>query len=233
MIILPADKATDQVESLAARYSGLQITEANSSQIRLRGSIRVYRTAYDFTVNKEYNIELLIPVDSDLLPCVYEIGNQIDKEYPHRYSDGKLCLETDTAIKLRFFDGLDLIEWMDEFVEPYFFSYEYYCRFGTFPFGERPHDLKGMIDTYKEQFHEEDDQAVFIFLKHIATGQYRGHHLCPCGSGKRLRYCHGYVLYPFMTDQRKREIASSDFFTIMEEIKRYENARQNNTATKL
>ena len=66
MIILPADKATGQVESLVAKYSGLQITEANSSRIRLRGSIRVYRTAYDFTVNKEYNIELLIPVIRDV-----------------------------------------------------------------------------------------------------------------------------------------------------------------------
>ena len=191
MIILPADKATGQVESLIAKYSGLQIMEANSSQIRLRGSIRVYRTAYDFTVDNEYNIELLIPVDSDQLPSVCEIGNAIDAIYPHRYSDGKLCVETDTAIRLRFSEGFDLIEWMDEYVEPYFFTYEYYIRFGVFPFGERPHALKGMIDTYKEQFHEEDDQVVFKFLKHIATGQYRGHHLCPCGSGKKYKNCCG------------------------------------------
>ncbi len=230
MIVLSSSEASAQIGSLTAKYPDLHIVEANPSQIRLRGCIRVYKTAFGFTVNHVYSIELLIPLDSDNLPSVYDIGNEIDSKYQHYYADRKLCLETDTTIRLRFSDGIDLIEWMDEFVEPYFFSYEYYQRFGVFPFGERPHGLEGIIDTYKEQFHENDPVIVLQLMKYIVTNQYRGHQLCPCGSKKRLRDCHGDVLFPCMTDQHKREIVSSDVGLIIKEIKKYENAR-NDIAT--
>jgi hypothetical protein len=225
MITLTSENATAQIDSLLEKYPDLAITEASSSQIRLRGSIHVYRNAVGFTVNHDYNIELLIPIGSDQLPSVYETGNNMDVKYQHRYRDGKLCLETDTAIRLRFYDGIVLLEWMDEFVEPYFFSYEYYQRFGSFPFGERPHGFEGMIDTYKEEFREHDPKIVNRLLKHIATHQYRGYQLCPCGSCKRLRDCHGKLLYPYMTDQRKQEIIASDVAFWKEDMNRSEAAK--------
>ena len=118
MITLASENATAQIDSLLEKYPELAVTETSSSQIRLRGSIHVYRHAAGFTVNHDYNIELLIPIGSDQLPSVYETGNNMDVKYQHRYRDGKLCLETDTAIRLRFYDGIVLLEWMDEFVEP-------------------------------------------------------------------------------------------------------------------
>ena len=225
MITLTSENATAQIDSLLEKYPDLAITEASSSQIRLRGSIHVYRRAVGFTVNHDYNLELLIPIDSDQLPSVYETDNNFDVMYQHRYRDGKLCLETDTAIRLRFYEGIVLLEWMDEFVEPYFFSYEYYQRFGSFPFGERPHGFEGMLDTYKGQFHESNPKIVIQFLKHIAAHEYRGHQLCPCGSNEHLRNCHGKVLYPYMTDRRKQAIVSLDITFWAEDIKRYDKTR--------
>lgn len=225
MITLTSENANAQINAILEKYPDLHIVEANSSQIRLRGSIHVNRKAVEFTVNHHYMVELLIPVDSNQLPSVYEIGEDIDAGYQHRYSDGKLCLETDTTIRLRFCEGINLLEWMDVFVEPYFFSYEYYQRFGLFPFGERPHGIEGVIDTYKEQFHETDPVTVVRLLKYIATGRYRGHQTCPCGSKRRIRDCHGEILFTYMTNQQKKEIVASDVSFLMEEINKYENAR--------
>lgn len=100
--------------------------------------------------------KIVIPIESEKLPYVLDAGNHIDCNYPHRYLNGKLCLETDTSIRVRFVDGFSLEAWLEEFVEPYYFSYEFYQRYGEFPFGERGHDWKGIIQTYSDYFNEPD-----------------------------------------------------------------------------
>ena len=156
----------------------------------------------------------------------------IDSDYPHRYSDGSLCLETSTTIRLRFVDGFDLVAWMDEFVEPYFFSYEYYDRYGSFPFGERPHGLNGVIHTYQELFHTDDLEKACLLLRYVAESTYRGHAPCPCGSGERLRKCHGQYLQPFMMNPKKKAIALSDLQYLRKELTAIEHPRRNNTKAK-
>ena len=42
-----------------------------------------------------------------------------------------------------------------------------------------------------------------ILLKVMADGTYRGHHLCPCQSGKILRKCHGPVMLDLVKQQSK------------------------------
>ena len=39
---------------------------------------------------------------------------------------------------------------MENIVEPYYYSYEYFSRFGEFPYGDRGHDLVGVIETYQQ-----------------------------------------------------------------------------------
>ena len=80
---------------------------------------------------------------------------------------------------------------MEEFVEVYYFSYEYYSRFGVFPFGERSHNELGILETYKDYFSTNDIVDAYKILKFICSSHYRGHYPCPCGSNLRLRNCHG------------------------------------------
>ena len=225
-------EACEQVQRLLTAYPKLNVVKSDPTIIQLCGSIEIYRSACNYTLQKEYPIEIIIPLDNDKLPTVIETNNMIDSDYPHRYSDGSLCLETSTTIRLRFVDGFDLVAWMDEFVEPYFFSYEYYDRYGSFPFGERPHGLNGVIHTYQELFHTDDLEKACLLLRYAAESAYRGHAPCPCGSGERLRKCHGQYLQPFMMNPKKKAIALLDLQYLRKELTAIEHPRRNNAKAK-
>ena len=110
---------------------------------------------------------------------------------------------------------------MHDFVEPYYFSYEYFMKYGEFPFGERPHGTLGIVQTYREVFKESDDALILKFIKYIATNNYRGHLPCPCGSGKRTRNCHGKMLLQILNKKKLKSIITEDYITI-KNGKRYE-----------
>lgn len=186
-MIFSKESALQQVNSLLQIYDKLHIEKESNQEIILTGEILVNRTASSYTLYKTYHIEVHIPFESDKLPYVFDIGNAIDSNYNHQYKDEPLCLETDFAIRIRFVDGLNLVSWMQEFVEPYFFSYEYYQRFGCFPFGERSHGIEGILQSFGDVFQETDNIKVCKILMFIYSDRYRGHLPCPCGSGKNIR----------------------------------------------
>ena len=111
---------------------------------------------------------------------------------------------------------------MENTVESYFYSYEYYIRFGEFPFGERGHDLIGIVEAYQEIFNEQDIFKVYKLLQAISLRKYKGHLLCPCNSGIITRKCHGNYIYPFIYDDQLHHIAQKDYMNIREEIKKYD-----------
>ncbi len=131
--------------------------------------------------------------------------------FVNEYKNGVLCLETDTTIRIRFLDGFSLVVWVQEFVEPYYFSYEFFQRYGEFPFGERKHGLEGIVETYQELFQEENPVKVLAIMRSICEHTYRGHSLCPCGSKQRLRLCHGPSIMKYYTDNRLKEIVQVDY----------------------
>ena len=227
MITISAENASEQIAELTKKYSTLSVIESDASRVRLRGEIAVYRTACGFTVDRSYNVEVIVPINSYELPFVVDLDGAIDDSFVHRYKNGQLCLETDTTVRWRFVDGFNLSEWVDEYVEPYFFSYEYYRRFGCFPFGERPHGLEGVLNTYQDILHEPDLKKVISLMAYCVDKRYRGHVSCPCGSGKKLRCCHGNVLFSIMSDPNKKEIVSLDVNFIRKAISNHESPRKN------
>lgn len=231
-MIVSKESAVQQVTNLLHRYKNLHVNAMDEKRISLMGSITVNMSSLGFTLYKTYRVEVIIPLDSDELPYVLDIGNQIDSGYPHRYADGKLCLETDTNIRIRFIDEFSLEIWMSEYVETYFFSYEFYQRYGEFPFGERGHGWDGIIQTYSDFFHEADGVKAIKIMASISNGKYRGHALCPCGSGQKLRSCHGLFIMKFYTDNRLKEIVRKDFFLLKEAVQKYNEQQYNTGAAK-
>ena len=210
-MIYSAEKIQSQIELLLNKYHGLRIAISTESVIRLNGKILVYRVYNDFPVYEEFSVDIEIPLGEDSIPTIFDTGKQILESYPHRYPDGKLCLATDTEIKLAFEDGYTLLDWMENFVEPYFYSYKYYLRFHTFPFGERSHGHLGTLETYQDIFCVASTAEAFKLMSYVVKVPYRGHHLCPCNSGKKIRNCHGEKLLPFYLSQRKRTILHNDY----------------------
>lgn len=209
-MILTAQQAQQQLNSLLMKYPELTVTEMSDSCICLCGKILVHRVIHDFSLHQKYDIEVHIPLNSDELPFIRDADQYIDPYYHHSYISGKLCLETDSKIKIRFINGFNLLEWMDEFVEPYFVSYEYYRLYGEFPNGERQHGILGVIESYQDLLHTDTLVTTYKMMLHIRDNAYRGHHTCPCGSSIHLRACHGKWVLPFYTDKRIRNIMLKD-----------------------
>lgn len=61
---------------------------------------------------------------------------------------------------------------MIEYVEPYYFSYEFFQRYGEFPFGERGHDWEGIIQTYSDYFNEPDVVKTIKLMAFISGQKY-------------------------------------------------------------
>lgn len=221
-MIFTRESAQQQIVDLLRIQSGLHIKSETEKRIELTGEILVNCESKGYFLSDRYAVEIVIPLGSDKLPFVIDKGNRIAKDYPHRYKNGELCLETDTIIRIHFLDGFSLTEWINDFVEPYYFSYEFYQRYGEFPFGERGHGLQGILETYQELFQEENLAKVYALMKSICKDTYRGHLLCPCGSGKRFRVCHGQMVMKYYTDNRLKEIVRADYKAISSAVTYYE-----------
>jgi hypothetical protein len=217
-MIFTIETVTPQIAQMLHKYPDLAVVQSDSQMVRLHGHILVFRIYNDFNLRKTYTLDVVIPIGSDELPFVIDIERQIKQDYHHYYPNGKLCLATDSQIRISFIDGFDLIEWMSEFVELYYFSYEYYERFGIFPFGERTHGSWGIIQTYQDFLMAKDGFETYKLMHFIKNQVYRGHHPCPCRSGKSLRNCHGQAMLRFYKDVRIKKIMTDDLDAFDKEL---------------
>lgn len=73
----------------------------------------------------------------------------------------------------------------------YFVSQTYYEVRGEWPFGERSHGRLGIIEAYGDILGIYPNEGTITDYLHLLSRQkIKGHALCPCGSGRRLRLCH-------------------------------------------
>lgn len=181
------------IGKLVSMYPNLVYYRSEQSNVAyINGTFQIQRVHDGFVVNQEYSISIkLIDID---IPCVsvQETGGAIDRHYPHFMSDHSLCLGVNSEILLRCYDGegFDIFLWFDIYVIPYFFSYEFYKVRGYYPFGERSHGIDGILEFYTEFFNVKSIVTAFECMKFVLTQPCKGHLLCPCGSGERLRVCH-------------------------------------------
>ncbi len=203
-----------QLNDFLKLYPTLKIVKETNNELVLAGKVNIFCRAKQFSLCKDYNIRVVFFKDLSILPRVFELDDEIDSSYEHKYQDGGLCLETDAAIWFNFIDGFDISEWFDKYVKSYFVSYEYKKKYGSYPFGDRRHGVDGIIDYYGELFKIKDDNAVQLIMYHIVSNDYRGHQPCPCGSGKRTRDCHGNEMLRFYNDHRLKKILTEDLAQI-------------------
>ena len=141
----------------------------------------------------EYEIEITVSKQFPKeVPKVKCLRDDIPASFEHYYEDGTLCLGA--ACELYDFLAAKpfLKSFIEEIVMSYFYSVSYYKRYGVAPYGERSHGVRGIEEAYKERYAVGDQDVLIQLLLYIVGIQrYRGHICCPCGSGKKLRNCHG------------------------------------------
>ncbi len=219
----------DDLEKLFFDYPDLHLDGETNEGFEISGSLHINKVFNEFPVNEEYEVSLYIPKClPKQLPYVYETSGKVSDDYSHKYINHKLCLGTDIELLIDFLDGMNITKWISTYVVSYFYSYEYYMRFGEYPFGERSHGIWGPLEFYQKYFELSSLPDTMSFLQNIYQKPYRGHLSCPCNSGKKTRECHGEKLLRLYRLGIINRV-NDDYNIVLQEVKKYNESDKNRT----
>lgn len=176
---------------MAQVFPGLTLSEDVTGRWVVRGNLSFRATFGGTTIEDAYEVLIRIPKDyPNSPPSVQETGGRIPATF-HQYSDRSLCLGAPVEVSRRFRGDPRLLGFVQTMVVEYLFGYSHLQQRGTLPYGELSHGFRGILEYYQGYFGITNSRTLLALLKILAEGSYKGHHLCPCGSGKIMRRCHG------------------------------------------
>lgn len=155
---------------------------------------------------------------------VFDYPENID----HIYEDGNVCLATIGEMIYFLHKNPSLIAFINKFINSFIYTLDWFDKYKTYPFGDRKHGYRGLLDYYLNDLNLNKEQyKAMVFI--IYNDMYRGHMPCICGSGKRLRSCHGKYILPIITNALyKREFLYEASMILTEDGKMSEKNPQNN-----
>jgi hypothetical protein len=149
-------------------------------------------------------------------PKVKEVAGRIPPSFHRQADDGSLCLGSPLEVEIRFSAEKTLAAFATKLIIPYLYSFSYFEKHKTMPFGELPHGGEGLLADYTQKFSAASETEVCRILAALAKGCYRGHDPCCCGSGRRMRHCHGTTIQYFRQfrdpDQFKCDLLSIQYY---------------------
>lgn len=211
---------------LSAKYVDLSISQVNADTWIISGLLRFSASVHDKgVIDDEYKIKITLPPDyPNIPPTAEEISGRIPKEFHTNKQDGTLCVAAALEARIKFAECPTLIGFVENLLIPYLYSFSYKEKYGNLPYGELSHGAKGLLEYYRDFFNVSDDSYVVGLLRIISDDNYRGHHDCPCESGKILRQCHGSQLLYIAKYQTPAEFLK-DYLQIVNYI--FENKEDN------
>lgn len=167
------------------------------------GTRVILRGRYDIReegeVIESFALEIELPSDSPRgLPKVWEIGGRIPRVAdPHHVNvgDGTLCVLLPEAFWLEHPSGRSLSEYLEDPLRTHLAGQSLVLRGHDWPAGEWRHGSGGIFQFYIELFGTTEAQQLREFFELLVRDRVKGHWGCPCGSGKKLRHCHGPQVY--------------------------------------
>lgn len=185
---------SENIFRMKEKYPLLKYRESEGENVFL-GELFLNHLYKDVRMTGNFEVKIIVPRDFPLaLPAVFEVSEKIDKEYPHKYTNNQLCLASNLELKMYFKENSDISAFVEDYIIPYLYTYKYYKEYGVYPYGERSHDYLGDLEYLKELLKINDWRQLFNIMAFVAHSPYRGHLMCPCGSGLRLRNCHGQTI---------------------------------------
>lgn len=198
-----------EIADLCAVHRGLD-RHNETGQVTIRGVLSFEASYKDLeSIEDWFEIEIRIPNEyPDVLPEVVELQGKVVSNYEHLNSDGTFCLAVPIAEQLAFKKEQTLLGFVNNLVVNYLYSYCYWRQHREYPFDDSPHGLEGFVDYYEKLFEIELSPELFSGIERIIKYGYRGHHPCPCGSGKIVRKCHKQVVMDLAQEKIRRQLGS-------------------------
>lgn len=181
-------------KELNEKFPELNLIAEDNGSWTVKGPLIFSGKYEECEIEGEFSIEITIPDDyPEIPPTVRETANKIPCDF-HTYYDGTLCLGAPLAVRKKFSENPTLIGFVEKCLIPYLFSFDHKRKYGEMPFGELSHRGQGILEYYQDLFDMKAVKEILGLIKILADDNYSDHNTCPCGSGKRLRSCHGPIL---------------------------------------
>ena len=126
-----------------------------------------------------------------LEPRVFEVGGRVPRN-PDRHinPDGDCCVTVWENWLVTAKDH-SFSNFLNGPLNEYFLGQFWFEKTGKWPFGERTHGTPGLEEAYADALGIPNRRKSLLYhLRLLSQDWPKGHWPCPCGSGKRLRYCH-------------------------------------------
>jgi len=174
-----------------AQHPGLELALGPPAELLVRGAVGFCIAHGGHRVEDSYEVELIIPADfPDLPPTARETGGAIPESF-HQFPASKhLCLGAPVEVRRAFAQHKTLLGFIDTQLIPYLFAYSYKRDHGRLPFGELDHASAGLFLYYKDFFGASGISTLRL-LKLLADDFAPPLMTCPCGTGMKLKECHG------------------------------------------
>jgi hypothetical protein len=143
-----------------------------------------------------FQLEVVVPgMYPDDCPFVREIGGRIPR-IPDRHmnGDGTACLFVPEERARYFPIGMPLVGLLRGPIRAFFIGQLYFERFGQWPFGERGHGAKGLLEFYAEALSTTNGETILFVIDDLRRPAATRAAACPCGSGIPTEGCHPRVL---------------------------------------
>ena len=151
------------------------------------------------TISDCFEVELRVPQGyPQRLPVVLETTGRIRVDYDHVNAGGTLCLGTPVEERRIFLQQPRLLGFVNRLVVPFLYGYCYWKKHGEHPFGEEEHGAEGILQHYVDALRLDSKEVAASVVCYLYEYGYRGHHPCPCGSGRVVRDCHGTMLWDLL-----------------------------------
>ena len=204
-----------QIGELTAVHKGLTNVIERDTDMVVSGALSFEASAEGLeTIIESFDIELTVPNDfPEALPRVRETGGRIGTDYEHRNPSGTLCLAVPVEQRRIFLEQPTLLGFVNRLVIPFLYGYCFFKKHGRHPFDEAPHGYEGILRHYVDTLGLRDEVAALAVICFLIEHGYRGHHDCPCGSGEKVRTCHGPALLA-LSRAHNQQSMRNDFIAI-------------------
>ena len=139
-------------------------------------------------------IRITIPIKPYpyFFPNLFITDDRIPKEDDrHINPDLSCCVEVEQKQILRAKKGITILQFLDEYVIPYFADQLYYEKEDGWANGDYQHGIDGKIQYYSELTGTDDLKEILYILKNLERiNTIELYKPCFCKSGKKLKYCH-------------------------------------------
>ncbi len=173
-------------QSLVGPYASLRLTE-DGDKIEVHGT---YPVVHGEEVLDQYEVRIRFPETyPDDPPEVWETAGKIPR-LADRHNSETACLFVPFEWRMRRPD-LSFRTFLDDAMRGYFIGQSLAELGKPWPFGEREHGVEGMLQALADLLGVQDLEAARQAMLMLLKPAIKGHWNCFCGSGRRLRNCHG------------------------------------------